>query len=591
MQNEIYSKEYSTVNNAVIQLGDTDDSGKGRHFKSRFIQPGVAGYPGQFGNVLITKESLDKFIDTMVGVPVIVNHKSLDNNNVDDERVGVVNSVWYDDKDGWYWCDGIIWDSKAQKLITDKGWSVSCSYDVKTADDKGGTENNIKYDMEFLDGVFTHLALVNNPRYERANIVLNSKDTLTEQFADIFFEALAEVIVENSVNNERWITIKPHGDDSDDYRRLKLEDGESPKEAIDRVYKKENKKEEKQSKTESYKSQIDKKRKDLDEKLAEYQNINKKLDTYSEKLRDLIGDITDTDKINKIVDKFKKDNKEVEDLALRQQKSLAEYNKIEEEFTQFTKDISDEILKTDIENLSEEDLVDLQDAVKLTESFSVGYEQREKLTAFKRKIKDKIDSSNYNKNRQELTEVVGVKRGQAMDHTKADNGNVNPNYKPHSVYSENCQSCVVCYELRRRGFNVKTKPRVHFGYMQKLAEDCTLAYIDPKTGKQPSPQQLNVTTPDKAYEWLDKNVGDGRYEFRVVWKNIYKGHIITAYRENNKLVLYDPQTNKTYNTKEDMKIGILNNVRYRGKEITKPYILRVDNLDFNSKILDSIVEA
>lgn len=29
--------------------------------------------------------------------------------------------------------------------------------------------------MEFLDGVFTHLALVNNPRYERANIVFNSK--------------------------------------------------------------------------------------------------------------------------------------------------------------------------------------------------------------------------------------------------------------------------------------------------------------------------------------------------------------------------------------------------------------------------------
>ena len=41
--------------------------------------------------------------------------------------------------------------------------------------------------------------------------------------------------------NERWITIHPHGEDSDDYRRLKLEDGESPKEAIDRVYKKEDK--------------------------------------------------------------------------------------------------------------------------------------------------------------------------------------------------------------------------------------------------------------------------------------------------------------------------------------------------------------
>jgi hypothetical protein len=191
-----------TVHNAIITLGDTDDSGKGRHFKSRFIQPGVAGYPNQFGNVLITKESLDKFINTMVGVPVIINHKDLTSDNVDDERVGVVNSVWYDEKDGWYWCDGIIWDETAQNLITDKNWSVSCSYDVKTADNKGGSENNIKYDMEFLDGVFTHLALVNNPRYERANIVFNSKTVVenritNEKFTDIFFEALAEVILEN----------------------------------------------------------------------------------------------------------------------------------------------------------------------------------------------------------------------------------------------------------------------------------------------------------------------------------------------------------------------------------------------------------
>lgn len=163
------------MRNAIITLGDTDDSGKGRHFKSRFIQPGVAGYPGQFGNVLITKESFDRFINTMVGVPVIINHKDLNKDNADDERVGVVNSVWYDEKDGWYWCDGIIWDETAQNLITDKNWSVSCSYDVKTANDEGGSENNIKYDMEFLDGVFTHLALVSNPRYERANIVFNSK--------------------------------------------------------------------------------------------------------------------------------------------------------------------------------------------------------------------------------------------------------------------------------------------------------------------------------------------------------------------------------------------------------------------------------
>ena len=150
----------------------------------------------------------------MVGAPVIINHKDLTEENADDARVGVVSNVWFNDKDGWYWCDGVIWDETAQNLITDKGWSVSCSYDVKLADDAGGTENNIPYNIEFLDGVFTHLAIVNNPRYERANIVFNSK---------------TEVI------NDKWITIHPNGEDNKG-RPLLLKDGESPREAIERQY-------------------------------------------------------------------------------------------------------------------------------------------------------------------------------------------------------------------------------------------------------------------------------------------------------------------------------------------------------------------
>ena len=120
----------------------------------------------------------------MVGVPVIINHKDITDQNANDERVGVVSNIWFDEKDGWYWCDGIIWDETAQNLITDKGWSVSCSYDVKLADDTGGSENNIPYDIEFLDGVFTHLAIVDNPRYERANIVFNSKTVINSQFKE-----------------------------------------------------------------------------------------------------------------------------------------------------------------------------------------------------------------------------------------------------------------------------------------------------------------------------------------------------------------------------------------------------------------------
>ena len=218
MLKEIFSQRLNTqsktVNNAIITLGDIDDSGKGRKFKSRFLTPGIAGYPGQFGNVLIKKESFDKFVKTLEGAPVIINHKNLTEENADTARVGVVSNVWFNDKDGWYWCDGIIWDKTAQNLITDKGWSVSCSYDVKLADDAGGSENNIPYNIEFLDGVFTHLAIVNNPRYERANIVFNSK---------------TEVI------NDKWITIHPNGEDSKG-RPLLLKDGENVYEAMQRQW-------------------------------------------------------------------------------------------------------------------------------------------------------------------------------------------------------------------------------------------------------------------------------------------------------------------------------------------------------------------
>lgn len=147
----------------------------GKKFKSKFIQAGLANYPNSFGIALIRKESFDKFIKTLEGKPVIINHQDVTKDNFKDVEVGTVCNVWYDPSDGWYWCDGVITDETAIELIKNKGWSVSCSYNITLANDEGGLENNVHYDIEFLDGVFTHLAIVNNPRYERANIVLNSK--------------------------------------------------------------------------------------------------------------------------------------------------------------------------------------------------------------------------------------------------------------------------------------------------------------------------------------------------------------------------------------------------------------------------------
>ena len=390
-----------------------------------------------------------------------------------------------------------------------------------------------------------------------------------------------------SVNNERWITIKPHGEDSDDYRRLKLEDGETPKEAIDRVYKKKDKKNKKQS----YKDRLNKNIQEREAKYQAYLDVELERDKLAKELDALIADITDSDKINEIARDFA--NKHYDEISKINEKSLKAhdiYTSRDKEFLESLETISGELKEIDLDKATKEELEDVLEAIKLTTGYGINYATRQQLIDKREKIKQKIKSLEYLANRKELTEVVGVKKGKPMSHKEADSGNTNPKYKPHSDYSTNCQSCVVCYELRRRGFNVQTRPRIKVGQMQRLAQNATLAYIDPKTGQHPNPDIMRVGNPTNAYKWLNDNVGEGRYEFRVVWKSRYSGHIMTITKENGKVSIYDPQTNKTYSTQEEITKEILNDVRFRGKENTKPFILRVDNLDLNPEIVNEVVE-
>ena len=164
------------ITNSLLELGLEEDEGKGkgRYFVSKFIEAGLAHYK-ELGDILITKETLDKFIQTMVGCPVIIDHEDVNDKNVDKLRVGVISRVWYNEADGWYYCEGILTDSEAIDLVKNKGWSVSCSYSF-VSDDTQKTYHGKPIDMEFTDGEFLHLAIVETPRYEGANIVVNKKD-------------------------------------------------------------------------------------------------------------------------------------------------------------------------------------------------------------------------------------------------------------------------------------------------------------------------------------------------------------------------------------------------------------------------------
>lgn len=160
--------------NSTIELVDVQEegNGKGRPFVSRFIEPGIAHYK-ELGDILITKETLNKFINTMVGCPVIIEHEDVTDANADKLRVGVVSRVWFNELDGYFYCEGILTDPEAIDLVKNQGYNVSCAYSF-VSDNTKKTHNGKEIDMEFIDGEFLHLALVKDPRYEGANIVVNS---------------------------------------------------------------------------------------------------------------------------------------------------------------------------------------------------------------------------------------------------------------------------------------------------------------------------------------------------------------------------------------------------------------------------------
>lgn len=164
--------KYNLVTNGLIDNFVLDEKGKGHKFVSKFIEAGLVHYK-KYGDILITKETLDKFIGTMVGCPVIINHKQVTDDNVENERVGVISNVWFNPSDGWYYCDGIIWNKQAIDLVKNQGWNVSCAYSFES-DRKPLKYHGKTISMEFTNGNFQHLAIVETPRYEDANIVINS---------------------------------------------------------------------------------------------------------------------------------------------------------------------------------------------------------------------------------------------------------------------------------------------------------------------------------------------------------------------------------------------------------------------------------
>lgn len=195
-------------------------------------------------------------------------------------------------------------------------------------------------------------------------------------------------------------------------------------------------------------------------------------------------------------------------------------------------------------------------------------------------------------------EIAGVKRGNEMTREEANGGKPNPNFKQGHGYKTNCQSCVVAYEARLRGYNVQALPNTESSVFKKLSVRTNLAWIDPATGKHPEYMYDDTaTTAKKFLSFLENNIkSKQRYTLQFTWKGgRSSGHIVCIDRDaSGKLRIYDPQNGVTYTGGNVAKY--LGQIKYTmtvhgHKMPTRPKVLRVDDKWFNIDIVNQILEG
>ena len=220
------------------------------------------------------------------------------------------------------------------------------------------------------------------------------------------------------------------------------------------------------------------------------------------------------------------------------------------------------------------------------------------LVDFKEKIWKAIDDAKNNNsiigkydntradNEDEIENALGIKKATAMNHQDANELKGNPNYSSGGGYRINCQSCVVAYEMRRRGYDVEanenTKQKGSIPY--ELSYQTEKAWLDDKSniphkqragGRYIDGYKIKNKTFKVMMSEFDKLTSTpGRYHIDFAWKNSRSGHIITMERfKDGTIQVYDPQNGK-----------VITDFRTYAKQFKLSHgisVLRVDNLRGN----------
>ena len=184
--------------------------------------------------------------------------------------------------------------------------------------------------------------------------------------------------------------------------------------------------------------------------------------------------------------------------------------------------------------------------------------------------------------------------GAPMEFEKANGKRCNPYFDLNSKYGINCQSCVVAYELRRRGYNVEARPYTTDA-QKYLAHWNQGAFLNPDNSYAQPAYYYGHIKKDVA-DWFETTTSEkGRYVYSFTWRKSsrarkWHGHIISVDRlEDSKLRIYDPQTGQIWNRFDDFLMyydrkGGFGFNRRNG-------VLRTDNKEVNVNFVKDVVKG
>lgn len=278
-------------------------------YKKYLIKDGLVEYKKDNETLLIEKPVLDKSIKSIINKPVIITHDG-------ENKVGEVVDAYYDIDTGNYIVGFNIWNEEAKKLLNN-GYSISSTFEVINKEPATEKYHNIEYDNRVIDLEFINIAIVKEPRYQEAKQYVNSLDQ------DNIYENGGAGSGNWGHKGRKGLVGGSSKYDSEDYSEKDLSEIAKRKETKGIINKKSIIKDTIKNKVMNKL----KKDKDLKERVEKFRKEN-----FEKKETEKKEDIEEKDEVKYLKEKYKKLDKEIDEIEDKITKNREERQEIEKEF-------------------------------------------------------------------------------------------------------------------------------------------------------------------------------------------------------------------------------------------------------------------